>query len=185
MRTHGTESHTCVLFVLLCSSCAVQIAVGLAQASPGGKQVATLLSSGYERTHDMLAQVGAQRVSSCVVLCHRQGVNHAAICAGKVMIGRQSWVRLVLRPDNDTTFVLGCFTSFVICAISAASSLNLNQIEVFPNEVTPDLLMHCDDNHSCRWQTSQAWMRCWLTYLNMSRGSRAAVRRTQALSSTA
>jgi hypothetical protein len=31
--------------------------VDLAQASPGGQQVAALMSSGYERIHQMMAQV--------------------------------------------------------------------------------------------------------------------------------
>lgn len=35
----------------------VQIAVELAQESPGGQQVAALMSSGYERIHQMMAQV--------------------------------------------------------------------------------------------------------------------------------
>ncbi len=45
----------------------LQIAVELAQASPGGQQVAALMSSGYERIHQMMAQVSASSVSGTLL----------------------------------------------------------------------------------------------------------------------
>jgi hypothetical protein len=49
-----------MLTVLRCclpANLLLQIAVELAQATPGGQQVAALMSSGYERIHQMMAQV--------------------------------------------------------------------------------------------------------------------------------